>query len=54
MGSDEDFRQMVTAVSAARIKPVVDSVYSLEDIHQATQRMEAANQFGKIVLRMSD
>jgi len=54
MGSDEDFRQMVTAVTAARMKPVIDSVHPLEEIRQATERMEAANQFGKIVLRMSD
>jgi NADPH:quinone reductase-like Zn-dependent oxidoreductase len=54
MGSDEDFRQMVTAVAAVRMKPVIDSVHPLEEIRQAARRMEAANQFGKIVLCMSD
>ncbi len=54
MGSDEDFRQMVAAVAAARMKPVIDSVHPLENVREATGKMEAANQFGKIVLRMSD
>jgi len=54
MGSDEDFRQMVTAVAAARMKPVIDSVHPLENVRDAMGKMEAANQFGKIVLRMSD
>jgi len=50
MGSDEEFRQMVSAVTAARISPVVDSVYPLNRVQEATQRMEAGEQFGKIVL----
>ena len=54
MGSDEDFRQMVTAVAAARMKPVMDSIHPLENVRDAMGKMEAANQFGKIVLRMSE
>jgi NADPH:quinone reductase-like Zn-dependent oxidoreductase len=54
MGSDEDFRQMVTAVAAVRMKPVMDSVHPLEEVRQAALRMEAANQFGKIVLRICE
>jgi NADPH:quinone reductase-like Zn-dependent oxidoreductase len=50
MGSDEDFRQMFKAVTAARVKPVVDSVYPLEQAAAAMTRMERGKQFGKIVL----
>ena len=53
MGSDEDFRQMVAAVAAAKLRPVIDSVMPLEDIKDAMSRMETAEQFGKIVLEIS-
>ena len=52
MGSHEDFRQMVKAVSNAKMKPVVDSVFPLEQARDALARMEAGDQFGKIVLKM--
>jgi NADPH:quinone reductase-like Zn-dependent oxidoreductase len=50
MGSREDFRQMVRAVSSAKLKPVVDSVVALNDARDAMGRMERGEQFGKIVL----
>jgi NADPH:quinone reductase-like Zn-dependent oxidoreductase len=37
-------------VSSARIRPVVDTVYSFADIRKAHERMEANDTFGKIVL----
>jgi D-arabinose 1-dehydrogenase-like Zn-dependent alcohol dehydrogenase len=52
MGSDEDFRQMLTAVKAAKLKPVIDSVVSLENIRDAMGKMEEGKQFGKIVLKI--
>lgn len=52
MGSHEDFRQMVKAVSNSKLKPVVDSVFPLEQARDALARMEAGEQFGKIVLKM--
>jgi len=53
MGSKEDFRQMLKAVRAAKLKPVIDSVTPLENIKDATGKMEAGKQFGKIVLKVS-
>lgn len=50
MGSNEDFRQMLKAVTAARLKPVVDSVHPLENVKEAMAKMERGEQFGKIVL----
>ncbi len=54
MGSNEDFRRMVKAVSTAKLKPVIDSVLGLDDAGEATARMEAGDQFGKIVLKMTE
>jgi NADPH:quinone reductase-like Zn-dependent oxidoreductase len=54
MGSDDDFRSMLSAVSAAKLKPVVDSVFPFAEAREAMSKMEAGRQFGKIVLKISD
>ena len=50
MGSDQDFKDMLEFVNLHQVKPVVDKTYALEDGHLAFERMEAGDQFGKIVL----
>ncbi|MCG6963646.1 MAG: zinc-binding dehydrogenase [Acidobacteria bacterium] len=50
MGSREDWRRMVAAVSRDRLRPVVDSVMPLSEGRKGYERMEEARQFGKIVL----
>jgi NADPH:quinone reductase-like Zn-dependent oxidoreductase len=52
MGSEEDLHQMLKAVNQAKLKPVIDSTAKLENIQDATDRMETAEQFGKIVLEV--
>jgi NADPH:quinone reductase-like Zn-dependent oxidoreductase len=54
MGSNEDFRQMLRAVNAAELRPVIDSVEPLENAGKAMGRMERGEQFGKLVLRISE
>lgn len=53
MGSNDDFRAMLSAISAAGLKPVIDSVFTLDEVYQAMTRMETGSQFGKIVLNVS-
>jgi NADPH:quinone reductase-like Zn-dependent oxidoreductase len=53
MGSDDDFRAMLSAVFAAKLKPIIDSVFPLGKIREAMARMEQGTQFGKIVLKIS-
>lgn len=50
MGSPADFAGMTTFVALHRIVPVVDRVFPLADTEAALRHMEAAAQFGKIVL----
>jgi NADPH:quinone reductase-like Zn-dependent oxidoreductase len=50
MGTREDFEGAYDLVKSGRAKPVVDSVFPLEDARAAHERMEAGDQFGKIVL----
>jgi len=54
MGSREDFRRVVKAVTEAGLKPIIDSVEPLDRSREAMVQMEAGGQFGKIVLRISD
>ena len=50
MGTHEDFEAAYELVKSGRAKPVVDSVFPLADARAAHERMEAGEQFGKIVL----
>lgn len=50
MGSPVDFAGMMALVAAKGIVPVVDTTFPLADTEKAFRHMEAAAQFGKIVL----
>ncbi len=50
MGSQGEFQSLVAAVSAAKMKPVIDNVFPLSEARAALERMENGDQFGKIVL----
>lgn len=50
MGTKAQLLQLVKFVQAKRIKPVVDSVFPLEEAAQAQDRMERGLHFGKILL----
>jgi len=50
MGSREDWRRLIAAVDAHRMHPVIDGVRPLCEGRAAYERMERAEQFGKIVL----
>ncbi|PPL00978.1 zinc-binding dehydrogenase [Parapedobacter indicus] len=52
MGSPRDFSHMLRFVNDHRIKPMVDSVYPLEDAEAAIRNMDNSSQFGKIVLSL--
>jgi len=50
MGSREDWRRLVAAVDAHRMRPAIDSVLHLSEGRAAYERLERAEKFGKIVL----
>lgn len=52
MGSPEDFAGMVAMVDRFRIRPAVDKVFDLEQAPEAFRRMDAGEQYGKIVLKV--
>lgn len=49
MGSKEDFEGAYELIASGRARPVVDSIYPLAAARAAHERMEAGEQFGKIV-----
>ena len=52
MGNADEFRAVLSAMEKG-LKPVVDSVYPLSDVVGALKRLDAAEQFGKVVLSLS-
>ncbi len=50
MGSSHEFAQMLHAVDAGQIRPIVDRVFPLAEAGHAHQHMDQQAQFGKIVL----
>ena len=50
MGSPREFAAMLHLYESGRLKPVADSVFPLRDAPAAHRRMDAGQQFGKIVL----
>ncbi|QNL50811.1 zinc-binding dehydrogenase [Olivibacter sp. SDN3] len=52
MGSPKDFNQMMTFVNKHQIKPLIDSIHPLAHAEEAIRKMDNADQFGKIVIRI--
>ncbi len=52
MGNAGEFESVLKAIDAG-MRPVVDTVYPLDDVQAALQRLDAAEQFGKVVLSVS-
>jgi NADPH:quinone reductase-like Zn-dependent oxidoreductase len=53
MGNASEFEAVLKAIDRG-MRPVVDSVYPLSEVQAALTRLDAAGQFGKIVLSVSD
>ncbi|MFT4412274.1 zinc-binding dehydrogenase [Fredinandcohnia humi] len=53
LGSGEEFQQMLTFVNEHNIKPVIDKVFPLQEVDKALTRIEEAEQFGKIAIKIN-
>ena len=54
VGSRSIFEHMNATIAKARLQPVVDRVFSLDQVREAFHHMESASHFGKIVIRVSN
>lgn len=52
MGTDHEFADMLKWFETGAVSPIVDCVYPLEEAPAAHARLDAAEQFGKVVLRL--
>ena len=50
MGTLQDLKEVLQLVEAGKLEPVLDKVFSFQEVHQAHERLEQGAQFGKIVL----
>jgi zinc-binding alcohol dehydrogenase/oxidoreductase len=50
MGSPREYRAMLAHVESASWRPVIDSVFGLDQIDEAVQRLNSGERFGKVVL----
>lgn len=53
MGNNEEFKKMIDLISSKKIRPVIDSIYSIQEINLAFDKMAKGEQFGKIVINMN-
>ena len=53
MGSPSEFRALLDHVGAATWVPAIDSVYALEELAAAAERLDSAERFGKVVLAVA-
>ena len=54
MGNDAEFDAVVAEFRAGRLRPPIDSVYTLGQGRDAFERLGSGQQFGKVVIRMVD
>lgn len=52
MGTRDEFLSMIDFIESRKLKPVIDSVFKLDQINEAFARMQSPDHFGKIVIRM--
>ncbi|MDQ3020904.1 MAG: zinc-binding dehydrogenase [Bacteroidota bacterium] len=52
MGSPKDFADMLKFINENKITPVIDKIFSLNNICDAFKRMNDSEQFGKIVIEI--
>lgn len=52
MGTRDEFLSMIDFIESRKLKPVIDSVFKLDQINEAFARMQSPDHFGKIVIRL--
>lgn len=54
MGTRDEFLSMLDFLYKHKLRPVIDRHYPLEAIHEAMMHMERGDQFGKLVIKLTD
>ena len=54
MGNDAEYDAIVDELRAGRLHPPIDRVYPIAESRAAFERLEKAEQFGKVVIDVGD
>jgi len=54
LGNLQEFKDLLTFCEQHQIRPMIDRVYPMDQVHEALNVMSRAEQFGKIALTLSD
>ncbi len=52
VGSKQMFEAMNRAIAVSGLKPIIDKVFSFDDVSAAYRYLQSAQHFGKIVIRL--
>jgi len=52
MGNADEYREIVRLLGQGHLRPVVDAVFPLAEARRALERLEAGEQFGKVVVEI--
>ncbi len=52
LGDLHEFQALLRFVQQTGLRPVIDSVFAIDQIHQALERLESGAQFGKVALTL--
>jgi NADPH:quinone reductase-like Zn-dependent oxidoreductase len=52
VGSRRMFEDLLAAMAANKLKPIIDRVYAFDEVREAIARMESGEKIGKVVIRV--
>jgi NADPH:quinone reductase-like Zn-dependent oxidoreductase len=52
MGSLEEFRRLLAAVAAGRLRPAIERSFALEEVPAALDHLASGGQRGKLTIRI--
>ena len=51
VGNAQDLEELVNAIEKNNLKPIIDSVYSIDQTQEAFLKLKSGNAFGKVVIK---
>lgn len=52
MSNQKEFQEVMNLIFLGKLNPIIDSIFSLEDVRKAEEYLNAHKQFGKVVLEI--
>jgi NADPH:quinone reductase-like Zn-dependent oxidoreductase len=52
MGNQQEFSEVMQLIFQGKLRPVIDTVFPLEQARTAYQRLQDGEQFGKILIKI--